>query len=273
MKKIFGLSFLLVGMLVLCTACEGDVTRALRHDGFSLNGELECEVFFTDEGAERIRYITSDRIINTDGKIYELSLGQKFSNDSNCKAAETTLKVVAIMDDKIFKADDGNIYSLVGENGKGAYTQITSSDNSYAIYELLLKPEGTIKVETADSSNGLFYVLKSDGNVYGVTISKANYNSPPAIAGSSVVYSGADYGGNIVDFGYSGESGATFVRTDLKVFRMKATNHDECSKFADVQCTYQMMESPVFEEYRDYIIAYNGSVVLTNYKKVFTLGS
>ena len=273
MKKILKMSLLLVVVIIFCTACDGDVTRALRHDGFNLNGDIVCDAFFGENATERIRYLTGDRIITTEGKIYEVSLGQNYSNNQNCRAADTSLRVSAIMDDKVFKATDGNFYTLVNENNTAAYTQISSSDNSYVIYELLLKPEGTIKAMTADSNNGIFYVLKSDGNVYGITITKANSNAAPSIVGSNIVYNSTDYGGTIVDFNYNGDSGSTFVRTDLKVYRMKAINVEECSKFADVACSYQMMESTVFEENRDYIVAYNGSTVITSYKKVFTVGS
>ena len=168
MKKIIKLTLLLVVVVAFCTACEGDVTRELRHDGFNVGGDIICDAFFS-ETPEQIRYLTSDRIITTAGRIYELSLGQVYSNGSHCKPADTSLKVVAMMDDKIFKADDGNLYSLVSENGTNAYTQVTTSNNSYAIYELLLKPDNVVKVNTADNSNGVYYVLRNDGTVNAIT--------------------------------------------------------------------------------------------------------
>ena len=270
MKKIFMLSFIAF-VICLCTACNGDVTRALRHEGFSVGGDFECEVFFREEGAEKIRYLTGDRIITTEGKIYEISMGQTYSNKTNCKIADTNLRVASIFDNRYFRAEDNNYYTLSAENNTPAYTQVTSSDNNYAFYELLLKPQENIKVQTADSNNGIFYVLKNDGNVYGVTVVSANRNAPPTIAGSVIVYNSADYGGRIIDFNYNGDSGATFVRTDAKVFRMKSTNTDECSKFADIPCHYEMMEAPAFEENMEYITAYNGNTIITNYQKVFSV--
>jgi len=270
MKRYFQV-FFVIAVLVLCSACEGDVTRALRHDGFSIGSEFTCSTFFGDSASEKIKYLTANRIITQAGRIYEISMGQKYSNNENCKVADTGLKVVNIMDDSIFKADDGKYYSLFGQNNTDSYKEIPATDKMYAYYELLLKPEGTIKVVTADSSNGIYYVLKSDGNVYGVTISKADRNTVPAIIGTVLVYNRNDYGGGIVDFNYNGESSSTFVRTDSTVYRMKPTNLEECSKFADVKCNYQMMEASVFNEYKDYIAAYNGSTVITTYKKVFSV--
>ncbi len=271
MKRFFKLSFLFVAVAFLCTACEGDVTRALRHEGFAIGEDFVCEAFFDETYTDKIRYLTGTKIITTSGRIYEVSLGKKYANGSHCKVAETQIRVVSIFDNRIVKADDGKLYSLNDENNMLAYTEITDADNSYAIYRLLLDPEGTIKVITADSSNGIYYVLKSDGNVYGVTISQQDHNQPPVIAGSVVVYNKDDYQGNIVDFNYSGMSAATFVRTENKVFHMKAMNVEECTKYADVPCDYQMVEAPVFEENKDYILVYNGSMVITTYKKTFTL--
>ncbi|MBP5678885.1 MAG: hypothetical protein J6X28_03560 [Bacilli bacterium] len=271
MKKIFKLSILLLFVLVICTACEGDVTRALRHEGFSVGGEFVCDAFFDENYTDKIKYLTASRIITTSGRIYEVNLGQKFSNNANCKVADTSLKVVSIFDDRIFKADDGKLYTLNEENNANAFTEVTSADNSYAIYQLLLEPEGTIKAMTADSGNGIYYVLKSDGNVYGITISQEDRNAPPIIVGSVLVYSRDDYGSNIVDFGYHGDNATTFVRTENKVFHMSASNRDECSKYADIPCNYQMVEATVFEEYKDYILVFNGSTVITTYKRVFSM--
>ena len=272
MKKLITLSFLLVVMVLFCTACEGDVTRALRHDGFNIGVEIVCEAFIGDNATEQVRYLTSSHIITTEGRIYEISLGQPYSNKSNCRVADTSLKVVAIFDDKIFKAEDGKYYSLVNQNnGSGAYQAISDKDNAYIFYELLLKPEGTVKVVTADSSNGVYYVLKNDGNVYAVTITKQNSNAAPTVSSTNIIYNQTDFGGRIVDFGFYGNNPATFVRTETQMFRMYATNHDQCSKFADVTCDYQMMEASSFAQYPEYILAYNGSTVITTYGKVFNV--
>ncbi len=273
MKNFFKLSLFVIVVVLMCTACQGDVTRALRHEGFSVGNEFECEVFFREEGAESIKYLTSNNIITPAGTIYEISMGQAYANKSNCKIADTSLKVVSMFDNTVFKAQDGKYYSMVAENNSPAYTQITQNDRSYAIYDLLLKPAENIKAMTADSNNGIYYVLKNDGNVYGLTITQPDRNAAPRITGSVIVYNSADYGGRIIDFGYYGDSGSTFVRTDAKVFRMKAQNVEECSKYADIACHYEMMEAPAFEENREYILAYNGSTIITTYKTVFTVNN
>ena len=270
MKKYFNI-FVVLFIILLCSGCDGDVTRALRHDGFNVGTtEFKCDALTDSNSYEKPKFFTSNSIITDSGRIYDISLSQKFQNNENCKAAEVSVKVVAVFDNKIFKGDDGALYYLVADNNTSAYSGVTTSDNSYYLYELLLKPEGTIKVMTADSTNGIYYVLKSDGNVYGYTVNSSDRNAAPSIAGTAVVYDKNDFGGTIVDFNYVGESIATYVRTEGSLFRMKATNATECSQYADVPCDYQMVESEVFSEYSDSILAYNGSTLITTYGKIFT---
>lgn len=273
MRRFFKFSFFAF-VLLLCCGCEGDVTRAIRHAGFSLSGdEFVCNAFFNEEGlTEDIRYLTGSHIITNYGRIYELSMGKNFSNGQNCKVAETEVKVKSLFDNNVFRADNGKIYRLVGDNENKAYSEIGYEHNDYQLYALLLGPVDVVKVVTVDSNNGIYYVLKSDGNVYGYSIYKGDRNQPPSIAGTNVVYNKADYGGDIIDFGYSGDSPATFVRTNDKVFHLIADNAEECQKYADIKCAYHMEEEPMFSEFGEYISAYNGSTIITNYKKVFTLG-
>ena len=274
MKKRFLFVFTVLVLGLFCSGCEGDVTRAIRHDGFNVGGDFICDAFIGEAATESVYFFTGNHFITTNGRIYELSIGKTFANNANCKPADTSIQVLAIFDNRFVKAVDGRYYSLVNQNnGSGAYQEITDNDNSYAIYDLLLKPDDTIKVGTVDASNGVYYVLKNDGNVYDVTIRKDKTNSTPSILGQTVVYSQDDYGGPIIDFNYNGNSGATFVRTQTKAYHLNAINYAECSRYADVACDYRMMESASFAEYGDYILAYNGAMIITTYGKTFTVAS
>jgi len=268
---------LIVLVLLLCSACDGNVTRDIRHAGFSVGDEFVCKNFFPkdkeDTSYEKVKYLTSSHLINTDGKIYELSYGQKYANEENCKVADTNVSVKAIFDDKIIKGLDNKYYYLVAQNNVVSYSEVPQTDNSYRIYDLLLKEEDVIKVVTADSSTGLYYSLRSDGNVYGYTIASADRNSPPVVTSTKVIYSKTDYGSKIIDFNFAGDSLNTFIRTEEKVFRMKITNSEKCTKYADVKCEFEMVEDEVFVTYKDRIIAYNGNMLITDYNKTFTVAA
>lgn len=276
MKKI-KFAVLAVLVLVCCSACNGTITREIRHAGFTMGDTFTCDNFYPkekeDTNYEKIKYFTGSHLINSEGKIYELSIGQKFANDQNCKVSDTNIVVKAIFDDKIVKGTDNKYYYLVGSNDVSSYSVIPETDNSYLIYDLLLKADDVIKVITANSSTGLYYVLKDDGNIYGYTISKKDYNSLPTVTSTTVAYSKNDYGAKIIDFNYAGESLNTFLRTDDKIFRMKITNSEECNKYADIKCNYQMLEDEIFNTYKDVIISYNGNTLITNYKQMFTVAN
>lgn len=276
MKKT-KLLFVLLGSIILCTACDGDVTRDIRHDGFSYGNEFSCKYFFPadkeDTSYLKIKYLTSSSIIDTSGKIYEVSLGQTYANDQNCKKADTNITVKAIMDESIIKGTDNKYYYLTSQNNVTQYSEVTATDNSYYIYDLLLKGDDVIKVVTGDSSTGLYYVLKTDGNVYGYIVTQADRNSPPAITSSTIAYNQEDYGGKIIDFNYAGNSTNTFVKTNNKIYRMYVSNGENCSKYADVTCTYEMKEDKTLNEYSDRIIVYNGNTLITDYHRIFTVNN
>lgn len=271
-KKV--LFILLFIMILLCTACNGNVTRDIRHAGFSVSTEFKCDVVYpkskNDTGYKKIKYFTSTNMIDSTGAIYEVSLSQVYENKMNCKKANTDILVKAIYDNKIIKATDNKYYYLSSENNANKYSVVPETDNSYELYNLLLKNDDVVKVVTADSSSGYYYILRDDGNIYSYKVSKDNYNSPLKITSISIVYDKSDYGSKIIDFNYAGQTASTYIRTEDKVYRMKVSNYDRCSKYADVACEYSFDEETVFEKYKDRIIIFNGSTLITDYKQVFT---
>ena len=264
-------------VFILCTGCNGNVTRDIRHAGFGVGQKIICDNFFPenkdDVYYEKMRYFTGNHIINEDGKIYEVSLSQTYMNGQNCKEADTYIRVAAIMDNQIVKTIDGRYYYLMPQNNVASYSEVPPTDNSYAIYDILLKDPDVLKVVTADGSAGLYYTLRSDGNVYGSIVTSPDRNTPPKLLSTQVVYDQIDYEGHIVDFNYAGNSLNTFVLTTDKLFRMKITNGLDCTKYADLGCQYEMTEDPIYEQYKDRIIAYNGAVLITDYKQMFTVAN
>lgn len=272
MKKYYYSFFILVFVL-LCTGCNGTITRNLRHNGFNVSGKFKCSNFLPkDEETpyNKMRYYLENLIIDEDGIIYEHSPNLKYSSGDYCRKASTSVRVKAIFDNRIIKGIDSKYYYLQAQNNVLAFSEVPETDNSYYLYDLLLKDPDIVKVVTADSSLGMYYVLKLDGSVYRYQISKADYNSLPVVNSISVEYSKSQYG-MIEDFSYAGDSIGTFIRTEDKYFRMRANNYDKCSSYADVKCVYEMQEDLVLEEYLDKIILYNGTSLIMNYGQMFTV--
>lgn len=275
MKKSWK-GFLIICLVILfCTGCNGKMTRDLRKDGFSAGSDFICDKFYPasddDIYYNKIKYFIGSHLIDQDGKIYELSTSVKYSTGENCKEAQTSILEQAILDNKIIKGKDNKYYYLEKQNNSEAYTEVTKADNSYAIYDLLLKPSDVVKVSTISSGNtGLYYILKSDGNVYEVVVNSKDRNTPPKIISSKVIYDRSDYQNMIVDYNYAGDSIYTFVKTPDKVFRMMIVNPKECA-YPDIECEYEMREDEIISQYKDRIITFNGNILITDYKKTFTL--
>ena len=274
MKKILKFSLMFIIIMFFCTGCDGTITREIRKSGFTVGGKFICDEFYPENSEDiyynRIQYFTGSHLIDQDGKIYELSFSQKYMNEQNCQQANTSIQVKAILDNKVVKSIDNRYYYLGSQSNAESYTQIPTTDNSYAIYDILLRDENVIKVQTA-SSNGGYYVLKSDGNVYEIIVNQKDRNAPPTISSINIIFDKEEYGGYIIDFNYVGDSLNTYVRTQNKLFRMKMNNGEMCKKYADVTCNFDMVEDEVFEKYGDRIITFNGSTLITDYKTIFTI--
>ena len=274
MKKVIYFCFICV-IVLLCSACNGSITRGIRHAGFNVGKKFTCDRFYPkdkeDTNYDKIRYFTGSHLINEDGVIYEVSLDQVFSNEQNCKVADTSIVVKAIMDNKIIKASDGKYYYLVGGDGIPSYSEVTKIDNNYDTYDLLLKDSNVVKIITVNLNMGIYYTLKNDGNIYEIIVYKKDHNSVPEITSSRIVYDKGEFGGDIIDFNYVGNSENTYIKTVDRIYRMQKVNKKECLKYADVKCIYEMSEDAELEEYLDKIIVYNGSTIITDYKQVFSL--
>lgn len=278
MNRYLKISLLSLLVVFCCTGCNGTITRDIRHNGFAVSGTFECSYVFPkdkeDTSYEKIKYFTGSHLITNSGKIYEVSMNQTYASKENCKEADTQIKEKANLNSNVIKGEDNKYYYLFGQSEVAAYSEITPDNKDYQLYDLLLKDADVVKVITVDSNAGVYYTLKSDGNVYKIVVGNSGYNTPFVVNSVGIAYDKNDYGSSkIVDFYYGGEQSiSTFIRTENRLYRVMVENKEECTKYADVSCKFKMKEDTVYEQYKDSIIAYNGSVLITNYKKTFTVG-
>lgn len=264
---------------LLLTGCDGNVTRDLRHSGLSLSTEeFTCTTLLPvnkdTKPTDTILYSDGSYAITDEGKLYELSLSQPYSNNENCKKISFSVKITAYMDNSILKGEDNKFYYAPGTTNTTPLTEVTANDSNYQLYTLLLGDPRVKKVITVDSNAGIYYVLEDDGNVYQYTVTRQNYNAPYILSAKTPIYEKSEYG-EIVDFNYAGDSAATYIKTKNKIYRMQATNQEECSKYADVTCKYKMKFDETITEYynNNKIIYYGPTMVLTDYGKQFTPGN
>ena len=117
MKKGIKIMGLLVLMALICSGCDmmyASTTRDIRHSGFALSGaELKCDELFKNIDYDKVRFLTGKHAIMESGSVYELSMGQKYSNEQNCMASPLTSGVVALFDENVVKTSGGKYYFLV----------------------------------------------------------------------------------------------------------------------------------------------------------------
>lgn len=273
-KTVLIVSFLIFSFF--CTGCMGNVTRGIRHAGFNLSGsEFTCNLLLSGKKNEKaytkLKYVSSTKAITADGKVYELSLGQKFSNEQNCMETDKfSKKVVAIMDDSVIKADDGNLYYLNTNGNTMAYSQVTVNDNAYGVYSVLFSDDDVVKIVTVDGNSGIYFVLKNDGNIYKMIVTRVSSQMPYVLTSSEIIYSKGRYG-KIIDFNYVGVNTGTYIWSENSIYRMKKANSEECGKYADVKCEYVMEEDVDLIKYIDYVFGFNGQLLISSYGKVFNV--
>lgn len=276
MNKKLKLIVLSLFVILCCTGCgNSSITRDLRHAGFNLSeDDFSCDALIPKQNQEyeAIKYVSSTFAITTTGVIHELSFGKKFSNEEYCKKADTNLTVEALVGSEVFRAEDNKIYYLKKSDSHAAYTEVPISDSNYPAYRFFLKDNhDLLKVQSVGDST--YYVLKEDGDVYRYVLGRNNSNGVYLVS-SSKMYTHDNYGSEILDFNYAGEkSEATFIRTEDSIYRNTALNRDMCLKYVDIDCEYEFLKDEILTEHYEHIMAYNGSMLITNYLKVFNLNT
>ncbi len=284
-NKIKVISILIIMGLII-TGCDGNVTRDIRRDGYNIqDGKFVCSFFINkskeENTTEKVQFLTNNFIISESGNVYEINIGGLYSNNMNCKKAASFdgtngvfdgSKVVAIMDESIVKASNGAFYYLDTNDPGARFTRVTSDDKNYQIYKLLMEEEDVKKVVTVNSNTNNYYILKNDGTITNRVLYKKD-NSDNYIVKSNTTVSNP-VNGAIIDFNYAGDSSlATFYRTPEKIMTYKVTNSAECNKYVDVPCQGSLQNDTVLNEYKDRIIAFNGTTIITDYGRVFNVGS
>lgn len=277
MKKVVSLIVVILSCFFV-TGCKGDITRTIRHSGFNLSStDFVCNYFVSDDETglytRKMKFLGSNFVVDDNGQVYDISLAKLYSNNQNCFISDFSVPIVAMFDNSIGMGNDSKYYYMNSNNNVKAYSEVSISDNSYGLYDVLFKIPSVIKIVTVDQSLGVYYLLKNDGNVYKYVITRSDPQSPLTIVSSEVVYSKEEYG-FITDFNYSNNAvNSTYILSDISFYRMVVSNKDSCNKYADVECVYDLKNDVDLLAQKDYISGYNGSLLITNYGKVFNVAS
>lgn len=281
MKKVFVLISIMMFALVL-TGCNGNITRALRNDGFSVkDNKFKCSLLNLDgkvddeedNTSEDVKFLVGNYAIGVSGNIYQLSYDQLFSNDMNCKKV-ANIPTKAVLDDKFILGEDGQYYYLTADNGGVVepFSVMPQEDENFQVLSLFFTGD-VKKAITVNSNINSYYVLKEDGSIYNYVLTQDKDTKQYFVKSDNVQFTSNSYDGKIIDFFYAGDSTATFFRTPTSIYRNLIGNEEECSKYVDVPCEFEIAVDTTLTENLDKIVLYNGKILFTSYGKMFTVGS
>ena len=211
-----------------------DVIKDKREESIRIKeiGTFSCESF------ENVRNTFDGNIIIIDGKLYNLSLGLKYSNEQNCKEI-SDIEITKVVNN-YYIGSDNKTYTI-DENGIKEYNN-NGKFPSYMMGEEILMAHSH-----GSSSEYKYYVLKTDGKIYDVTFSREfrfenGVGTYVYNVTEEVVYKEFE-DEKIKSFDIS-EGNLDFVVTDKSLYVNKVTNM-ECHQYADVECVYELTKNDV----------------------------
>ncbi|MBR3362874.1 MAG: hypothetical protein IKG40_02995 [Bacilli bacterium] len=251
LKKII----IIVVLMFLLTGCKGDDVRSFRSIGYNLsNANFKCDY------VDSFKFLGDDFAVGSDDRLYSISYDLIYKNKNNCKIMDKNLKVSAVYNNEIVKMNNGFIYKINDEN---KLDQVSEKENNIVYY--FLKDDNNVKI--IEYSN-IYYIMKQDGNVYKYIVS--DNDGTLKVAGVEMLQN--VYGGSIVDFNITDNKLTMYFKTNEKYYRNQIVN-EECLKYADVLCEYQIKEDAYLNKYRNIIQAYNGDILILNSGKVLSFSN
>lgn len=244
---------IIVLAISLClVGCKGDDIREFRHSGYTFNNES-----FSCKEVEKVKFLYDNFLVSENNDIYYISLDLPYSNKSNCRLINSNEKMQSIYGEEAFKSFNNIIYSFDFKN----YTDFPIMNNSNNIIETLLNDNTNLKIINNDNH---YYILKNDGNIYDYVIEQ-NENIISIIS-NALIYSSNNLDGKIIDFYYSQQMPLNYIKTNTTYYTFKPINED-CKKYADIECNYELKKDDLLNKYSKEIYAYNGKkVILSNGK-------
>lgn len=259
------------------TGCDGNITRDIRESGFNVSDKsFKCELLINKKSQytlDKPQYLVNNLIITEKGQLLEISLDKQYLNNMNCKKVSTNIEVVSIFSDEIVKSKDNKYYYIKENQNIIPYTEATINDSKYNLYNTLLQDSNVIKVQSVNGNANSYYVLKTDGKIYNYILEENTSTKTYNLVSALPVDLGIFIEDKIIDFNYKGKSSATFYKTKTSIYSFKNTNMKECNKYADVKCEYKLEKNNTLTMNKDRIKVYNGTQIITDYGRVFSLNS
>ena len=240
-KKISLICLCSIFLLGIC-GCNNNENN----NGNELIRVLKCNVL------NNIKYSFDNYFITNDNDLYVLNINQLYSNNENCKKINNDEKIIKLMSArekannyyKYFVLDDkGNIYNI-NNNELTLYTDIKNENYDVPVFETF-QDDNIV-------SQYLYFALKKDGNLYWYEeiFQRQDKNKLVLLKkyDNEIIL---EYSLINIQQGYIG-----YIKTDKAFYTTKAINQEQCEKYADVECQYEIVKNEKLTDIYDDISIY-----------------
>lgn len=217
-----------------CAGC-GDL-------GFRLQ-DFKCDEIKDKE----IIYFNHDILVLSDYKIYEvlLSNDKLYSNNQQCKKVDTgDIKIDGLFvayESAYFKSNDSFYSFMTTAYNNKEFRKIDEFDITKSIIVMITNNHSIIGVD----NNNIYYTIK-DGNIYKVSLT----NYPYEIKSEEIIISKDEYGYiKSADMSRNVDLQITQLITDRGIYTLKKKKDQDCEKYVDVSCEYELVLSDIYSKY------------------------
>ncbi len=257
---LLGVGSTILGIIVIFLSFLLFIWLMERADDNDLKNEQEFKVVQTIncDALKNAKFINNSYIFTNDG-IYQYSTSKKYSNNTNCKKInDAEIEKVIGYD---FMKDDHKVYSIKYDTGELV-------ENNYNFYKIdYFANDEVIYVSNytsayVDSKETIYFLaLKTDGKIYKVkyvrnyqknTYEKVAEEVWQEYADEKILMFSSDehYDNDTNEYVVS----LHYLKTDKSIYLRENNNKEECQKYIDVKCTYELVKNAYLSKINNKII-------------------
>ena len=225
-------------------------------------GTFNCEVF------KDVKNTFDKNIVINDGKLYNISLDLKYSNEQNCmQIGDTSIAKVV---NNYYIDGDKNVY-VVDENGLKQY-------NANGKIPTYMMSDDVVMAHSYGTSNEYkYYVLKTDGKLYDVHFER-DFHFEYGVgtyrysATKEEVYK--EFEDEIIKSFDIVDGRVDYVVTNKGLYTNKISNM-ECQEYADIDCVYELAKNEILTTSMDdisYINHYDNIIKYVSGNTTYSFG-
>lgn len=260
MKKKLGLIFICGIILFGVCSCKNKENN-VNNNKPTLIKELKCDVL------NNVKYSFDNYFITNNNDLYILNTDQLYSNNKNCKkinSNENIIKLMAVISTtnnyyEYYVLDDKNNIYYINNIELILQTYINNENYDVPVFKTF--------IDNNIISQYTYFALKNDGNLYWYEkiYQKQDENKLVLFKkyDNEIIL---EYNFTIAAHGY--------IKTNKAFYTTKVINQEQCEKYVDVECKYDLAKNVQLTNIYDDISIYKlDSTYITKDGKMYQLNN